>query len=444
MRGLLGLTAVLLVLHGGAWAQCTGDAQTSLDCVGLSNGLAADGAVRLAFDPPPNRKRAEPPADRRRPDTPPPAANDAVFNVLARDWLASNGLDDTLRIRSRGRYGIEPSGHAEVSVKYLPAYSGGKKGVVQNAFRVTTQVAGAPDDNQWANLALLEYGGTGGTGQHVATYAQANRRSFAPGGKANNPEIWASTFESNDMTGQPSSRTGAQMTAELDLAANDADDADRRAVMVLWAKRFRPTGPNAEFLTALSIVTEGWNTPASVHQATLKSAIQIWANFSQAAFDTRRATQQPNANAIWLRTGHAMAFDTAGPGGAAVAKLSSDGSALSATVPIAAAPGTKGAQVVNFSQFAPENAPNGSTKLPGGLLLQWGNAATAAGGSATVRYPAAFARQVYSVTLTPRDRGGQPVSMNVAPRATDGFTAYAANAAGQGVAAGFFWMAIGH
>ncbi|GEM_PF-6042500 len=480
-RTVWSIVSLLMATEAGAQGHCTSGTSMTLDCIAMTSDLggasmaqgpimpslgavpagrsmgASDGPFGMAMLTPratadgiadaeafPVRLALNPTSSPQEPAQARATVEPVAFNVMMKELLATNGLDATLRVRSVGRYGVEPAGHAEVSIRYLPAYKGGPKTVVQNALQVATQIAGAPNDYHWTTLSLLEYGGTGGTGQHVATYAQANRRTFAPGGPKDNPQIWAGTFESNDMTGQKSSRTGAQITAEFDLAANDLDDADERTLTVLWGKRWDKGGPNAEFRAAVTVVTEGWHNPASVNQATFKSVFQIWAHFSQAVLDTRRATQNPAGNVIWMRAHQTIGLDTAGRDGAAVARLSSDGVALISSVPIVAAAGTTGTQVVNFSQFAPNNAPVGFTRLPGGLLLQWGRASTDASGAANVRYPAAFATHAHSITITPNAAGSPlTVSMNALPRGTNAFSASATDAGGRGVSVNFFWMAIG-
>ncbi len=472
-RAVWVIVALMMTTEAGAYGRCTSETSTALNCVAMTSALSAvapldrptlawpaavaDGPFGVAIPTTrpmadrsddadaPLRLALNPPSSPQQPARAPATVDPVAFNVMMKELLATNGLDATLRVRSVGRYGVEPAGHSEVSIRYLPAYKGGPKTVVQNALQVTTQVAGAPNDSHWTTLSLLEYGGTGGTGQHVASYAQANRRTFAPGGPKDNPQIWASTFESNDMTGQRSSRTGAQITTEFDLAANDLDDADERTVMVLWAKRWDKAGPNAEFRAAVTVVTDGWHNPASVHQASFKSVFQIWAHYSQAVLDMRRATQDAGGNAIWMRANQTIGLDTAGRDGAAVARLSSDGASVISSVPIVATAGTSGAQVVNFSQFAPNNAPVGFTRLPGGLLLQWGRASTDGSGAVNVTFPTGFATRAHSITITPNATGGSlAVAMNALPRGTNAFTASATDPGGRGVPVNFYWMAIGN
>lgn len=64
---------------------------------------------------------------------------------------------------------------------------------------------------------------------------------------------------------------------------------------------------------------------------------------------------------------------------------------------VTAANGTGGTQVVNYSQFNPTLGTNGYTKMPGGLLRQWGYATTDGSGSVGVTWPAAFSGTPYNV-----------------------------------------------
>ena len=229
----------------------------------------------------------------------------------------NNGVDDTFSVRSLGRFGIAASGHQETRAYYLPAYSGGTTGVVQNAFRAVTQIAGAPNDYHWAALSQLDYGGTGGTGQHVAQYAQAVRRNYAAGGAANNPILWAGCFEYVDLTNQPSSAVGEARAIEVDFKANGADDGDvngygYREVIAIVGARANATGANVQIGNAIGIYSEGASSPGTVSQASYRRVLHVGCNFTVAALDTLTATQQSGAHAVWLADGHDVAFNTAG------------------------------------------------------------------------------------------------------------------------------------
>ncbi len=229
----------------------------------------------------------------------------------------SNGSDNTLALQSFGRYGIATGGHAEVRAYYLPAYAGGTPGAVQNAFQAYTQIAGAPNDYHWTVLAVVDYGGSGGTGQHVANYAQAVRRSYNPGGSTANPQMWAGTFEYVDLTSQPSSATNQARCIEIDFKANGADDGDPygfglREVISVVAVRGNASGAALEVGKGIGFYTEGSSNPATVNNAHYRRVVHVGANVSFAALDTTQATQQPGAHAIWMRDGHDVAFNSAG------------------------------------------------------------------------------------------------------------------------------------
>ena len=229
----------------------------------------------------------------------------------------SNGADDSLSIHSLGRYGIAAGGHSEVRAYYLPAYTGGTPGAVQSAFQAYTQIAGAPNDFHWTMLTVADYGGSGGTGQHVANYAQAVRRTYSAGGATNNPEIWAGTFEYVDLTNQPSSVTNQARAIEIDFKANGADDGDPngfgfREIVSVVAVRANNTGPTLEMGKGLGFYSEGASSPSTVNQAVYRRVLHFGCNFSYSAIDTVQSTQQPGAHAIWLRDGHDVAFSSNG------------------------------------------------------------------------------------------------------------------------------------
>jgi len=129
-------------------------------------------------------------------------------------------------------------------------------------------------------------------------------------------------------------------------------------------------------------------------------------------------------------------------GGTLTGPLTVDGT-IAATGVITAANGTAGSQVVNFSQFGATNNPAGSIHLPNGITLQWGNSS---GPTATVTFPYAFSATPYSVQCTLKDApsGGLAVfvELTTAYSAT-GFTAETITAPATGVAANFFWFAVG-
>jgi hypothetical protein len=59
--------------------------------------------------------------------------------------------------------------------------------------------------------------------------------------------------------------------------------------------------------------------------------------------------------------------------------------------------GTQTNHAVNLGQFASLAAANGYTKLPNGIIFQWGNASTSGAGSVAVTFPIAFPNACYGV-----------------------------------------------
>jgi hypothetical protein len=62
--------------------------------------------------------------------------------------------------------------------------------------------------------------------------------------------------------------------------------------------------------------------------------------------------------------------------------------------------GTQSNHAVNLGQFAASMGANGYTKLPNGLILQWGNVAANSSGLATLTFPIAFPNNLFIVEAT--------------------------------------------
>ena len=96
----------------------------------------------------------------------------------------------------------------------------------------------------------------------------------------------------------------------------------------------------------------------------------------------------------------------------------------------------------NLGIGTPSLGTNGYSRLPNGLLLQWGTSASIAqDSSATVTYPVAFSTAVYSVMLTPigainTTSGGTESADTVT------ITNFVIRHGGDGSRT-FYWMAIG-
>ncbi len=206
--------------------------------------------------------------------------------------------------------GSTPTDYAVLNTRYTVTHSGGTAGTVNSNARFDTTVASASASFIWGTTSVLTYTGSGSTGQHVASYSQANRNAYAPGGASSNPEIWAAAFESRDATGQPSSATNSQLAMEVDLFANGADDGagglGHRQLQSMVIAQHNPAGTAVE----CGIGTGYYLAAGS--QGSFKQVVHVGAPFSQSAFDTRNGTQGTAAHAIWLGDGHHIALNSAG------------------------------------------------------------------------------------------------------------------------------------
>jgi hypothetical protein len=86
---------------------------------------------------------------------------------------------------------------------------------------------------------------------------------------------------------------------------------------------------------------------------------------------------------------------------------------------------------------------NGYQKLPGGLILQWGNGVLV-NGVLPVTYPIAF-NPAFCLQVAPAT-GGQSDTISIVTTSNTGFSVYPYNAAGTGqgnAGLGFSWFALG-
>jgi hypothetical protein len=151
----------------------------------------------------------------------------------------------------------------------------------------------------------------------------------------NNPQIWGANIYASDLTGLDSQGTNYSIGIELDLTCSGLDNAGTtlygspsgvRSLMTMIASLDTAHGrTSGEVGAALGIGTSGG-------PMTFKRVFSINAPFSQAVLDTRSATQNSGANAIWLAQGQTIAFDNAGANGASAnVRVSGNGSVLSLT-----------------------------------------------------------------------------------------------------------------
>jgi hypothetical protein len=185
----------------------------------------------------------------------------------------------------------------------------------------------------WALLNQSNFATNNTVNGHVGFYSQQVRDSILTGGTSG-CNAWSGIFELRSQTGLPSSQDGIMQTMEIDLFANGLDDhtpAIGRTVMSFVIGQDNAAGDPVEVTAGISFFR------FSGHTGWYKNMILAAASFSIAALNTKAATQMAGANAIWLATGHTLALDTAGTGGAAKITLSSDGNNLIlGTLPVAA------------------------------------------------------------------------------------------------------------
>jgi hypothetical protein len=127
-----------------------------------------------------------------------------------------------------------------------------------------------------------------------------------------NPIMWAAISNGIDWTGHPSSVSGRILVHEFDIAAAGLDDAPnpgsllsggRSIVIVSAGTTHYPVNPMSEFVTAIGVF-------ASDDGVRYKNMITFGAPFNNAGLDFRSATSLGGAPAIWLATGHSIAFDS--------------------------------------------------------------------------------------------------------------------------------------
>jgi hypothetical protein len=149
--------------------------------------------------------------------------------------------------------------------------------------------------------------------------------------------LWSSYITATDLTGLPSSAGGQMLGMEMDLFGNGADDAAAnnlrlgntgnnatqggRALIVAQISKQDSAGTDFQVGTGVLLLAGGSGV-------SLGSAYAVSLPFYHAGFDTRTATQQTGAHAIWLATNHSVAFDTGG-----AVQLSSNSASLALTGP---------------------------------------------------------------------------------------------------------------
>lgn len=91
---------------------------------------------------------------------------------------------------------------------------------------------------------------------------------------------------------------------------------------------------------------------------------------------------------------------------------------------------------------APIASTNGASWLPGGILIQWGQATKTTGG--TVTFTAAFPTAVFSVLVTVLENNNNRHFVHVKTIALNSFTVASRDASGSDESNTFSWLAIGN
>jgi len=86
---------------------------------------------------------------------------------------------------------------------------------------------------------------------------------------------------------------------------------------------------------------------------------------------------------------------------------------------------------------------SGYQKLPGGLIIQWGNSTTASGG-VSLTFPIVFPTNCLQVVVALRSGSVSPVTVSANTPTSPGVGVYTSNTSGVGVTANFSWIAIGY
>ena len=124
----------------------------------------------------------------------------------------------------------------------------------------------------------------------------------------NNPGFWGGLSQVIDTTGASSDLSGPLIGHEFNLFANGLDVAQKRHGLILVLGQNNTSGAAVEAVRGIGIAgpaaANGW----------FQDVIQIGAAFSHSALNLSLpgAVQLPGANAIWLGTGHSIAFDPNG------------------------------------------------------------------------------------------------------------------------------------
>lgn len=185
---------------------------------------------------------------------------------------------------------------------FVAAAVGGTIGDVVTNARFYSSITGAPDTYIFNALNVVDYAGSGGHGQQVASYNQALRRTVNAGGSTHNPEIFGGVFEVIDFTGVDSNQTNTMNGIEVDMTCGGPDSANSRRGFGMYVNTVGGAVSNA-------VVNTGVHIAANV--GSYNTMINLQSTFNTAAVDMRTANAATGAaHQIWLGTAGTIALDT--------------------------------------------------------------------------------------------------------------------------------------
>jgi hypothetical protein len=193
-------------------------------------------------------------------------------------------------------------GSSQLFSYYVAASGGGNRFDVVANSQFYSSITGAPDTFVFNNLNVVDYAGSGGQSQLVATYNQAIRRTRNAGGVPNNPEIFGAVFEAIDFTNSDSAASNGMSGVEIDMTCGNTDSAHNRRGFGMYLNR-------ANGGDVAPVVSLGMHLAANA--GSYDTVLKIETPFNIAAIDLRSALATVGtAHQIWLGTAGTIALDT--------------------------------------------------------------------------------------------------------------------------------------
>lgn len=195
------------------------------------------------------------------------------------------------------------AGH-QMTSQMIVNTAGGTRGAVYSNALFGSSITGAPNNYIWSVLAIADYSGTGGNGQHVASYNQAIRRTQHSGGTTNNPEMFCAVFECLDYTNSDSAATNTMNGIEVDMTCGNTDSANARRAIGIYLNHANATDQ-------APVVNLGLHIAANT--GTFNAFSRFEGGFNIAAIDLRNAAVAgAGGHTIWFGDGGHVAWNTGG------------------------------------------------------------------------------------------------------------------------------------